>query len=73
MRNSLRFREHASIGGKNSVKKRMAGRDPKTIRNKKLGLRVSENELQMINDNAKAASLSRTEFLVRLVKNHNIS
>ena len=37
-------------------------------RDRNIGIRVSESELQMFKDKAKAAGMKRTEYIIHLVK-----
>ena len=71
MRHPVRIRKYASLGGRKSAEMRFADKDPKTVRNKRVGICISEIELLELNSKAKAAGLTRTEFIVRLVRNHS--
>lgn len=60
-------KQSASAAGR----KRWGERDPTSMRNVQLPLRISAEELEMINSKAKSTELSRVELIVRAVDKYN--
>ena len=56
----------AEAGRKSRIRK-----DPAVIRKIYLPLRITQGELDMIADKAKAAEISRTELIVRAVRDYD--
>ena len=59
-----------SAGGQLSAAKRWGEKDPITVRNKPLRLTVSIEELNMMDAKATAEGISRTELVVRAVREY---
>jgi hypothetical protein len=58
------------VGGKKSAVKRWGGKDPSTVRKRSLRLTVSNDELDMMDTIAAAECISRTELIVRAVREY---
>jgi nitrogen fixation protein FixH len=64
-------RTAGSAGGRRSAAKRWAGKT--TIRDKAIRVVVTEEELDLMNLKAAADGISRTELIVRAVRDYGIS
>ena len=60
------------IGGAKSAAIRWKGKDPSTVRNKRMILTVTGEEFGMMNAKAAAAGISRTELIVRAVEKYRV-
>ncbi|MCL2010591.1 MAG: hypothetical protein FWG71_08640 [Synergistaceae bacterium] len=63
-------RAAGQVGGKRSAAKRWGEKDPVTIRNKPILLRVTHDELDLMDAKAASEGISRTELVIRAVREY---